>query len=544
MARRPEIGNVQLYPNRPLRSSDKNGYMLKFYCPIQGKRIRKNCGTRDRRQARRVQRECRERLANGKYGESGGAITAAQTKEMSKPIHSHNVFGSSKSWQEAYYRYRERFKGRSIDDVMSRLSIAERIFELRRREQGLAAGITLQECLNDDGIEYLQERLLAGDESRFDSRSPVTVNSIVRTVMTFAGFCAGRKRKWIERLPEVERFGADGGMKGRPVTGEEFDRLLDVVPRVVGEAPASSWRFALRVLWESTFRIGDLMDFSWDDPQHIYPNWPSRTGQRPTLKIPPTQKNGKEQEVPMLPGLAKLLEAVPEGQRTGWVANPLPIEYELKSQGDEWFMPAANDLKALIADYSNSTIARACAVSETSVRKWLMRLGLVRHEHVQYGRNEIPRVQVARLRARAAQHDHHTACRGSGRLTKEHVSRIIAKIGKAANIVVRRADKEAGIRVKYASAHDLRRGCALRLINAGVSAESLQVIMRHHDFSTTQKFYGATKQAQAAAAEVYEKLAPNDGNSELVGGLMGGHSPHLSLTAVQQKRLKALLDSL
>ena len=36
MARRPEIGNVQLYPNRPLRLSDKNGYVLKFYCPIQG----------------------------------------------------------------------------------------------------------------------------------------------------------------------------------------------------------------------------------------------------------------------------------------------------------------------------------------------------------------------------------------------------------------------------------------------------------------------------------------------------------------------------
>ena len=49
MARRPEIGAVQLYPNRPLRGTDKNGYVLKFYCPIQGKRVRKNCGTRDRR---------------------------------------------------------------------------------------------------------------------------------------------------------------------------------------------------------------------------------------------------------------------------------------------------------------------------------------------------------------------------------------------------------------------------------------------------------------------------------------------------------------
>lgn len=39
---RKAIGNVQLYPNRPLRESEKNRYVLKFYCPIRQKRIRKN----------------------------------------------------------------------------------------------------------------------------------------------------------------------------------------------------------------------------------------------------------------------------------------------------------------------------------------------------------------------------------------------------------------------------------------------------------------------------------------------------------------------
>jgi hypothetical protein len=65
MARPPEIGNVKLYPDRPLRDSDKNGFVLKFYCPIQGKRIRKNAGTRDRREARKVLRECSQRLSSG-----------------------------------------------------------------------------------------------------------------------------------------------------------------------------------------------------------------------------------------------------------------------------------------------------------------------------------------------------------------------------------------------------------------------------------------------------------------------------------------------
>ncbi len=36
MARQPELGNIKLYPQRPLRDSDQNGFVLQFYCPIQG----------------------------------------------------------------------------------------------------------------------------------------------------------------------------------------------------------------------------------------------------------------------------------------------------------------------------------------------------------------------------------------------------------------------------------------------------------------------------------------------------------------------------
>src|SRR3954467_10643814 len=99
---------------------------------------------------------------------------------------------------------------------------------------------------------------------------------------------------------------------------------------------------------------------------------------------------------------------------------------------------------------------------------------------------------------------------------------IAPSVGKHAGIVVRRVKKGDETITKYASAHDLRRGCAQRLINAGVSAETLKVIMRHRDFSTTERYYGATRRAQFAAAEVTEKLAAGCSKSELVGGLVGG----------------------
>ena len=143
MSRRPEIGNIQLYPCRPLRRSDRNGYVLKFYCPIHRQRIRKNCGTRDQREARRILRECRERLLNGPYVASDGAITSdSEVKSPTRMALGSSSVPVSKSWQECYDRYREhrklRIREKSLTDSLSRLQIAERIFE-GYRQQGQRA---------------------------------------------------------------------------------------------------------------------------------------------------------------------------------------------------------------------------------------------------------------------------------------------------------------------------------------------------------------------------------------------------------------------
>lgn len=43
------------------------------------------------------------------------------------------------------------------------------------------------------------------------------------------------------------------------------------------------------------------------------------------------------------------------------------------------------------------------------------------------------------------------------------------------------------------------------------------VFMRHKDFATTLKFYGAKRPAQSGAAEIHQKLVPGDKKSEVVG---------------------------
>ena len=399
MPRRPEIGNIQLYPDRPLTKRDKRGYVLQFYCPIKLERVRRSCGTRDRREARRIQRHLRERLLDGSYLASGGALTeqVARAKAPAEP--SQDTGGMT--WQDCYQRYRDFKVKRSSDEAFtharSRLSIAERIFEAYNADHGKPEGILVREVMTLHMLEYLQERLLDGDACRYDSRSPNTVNSTMGAIMAFVRFC--HKREWIDRVPDLESLDVDDVMKGRPISEDEFQRMLDSTESVVGREVAESWKLALHVLWLSGFRVGDLMDFHWDDNRHIHPVWPQQSDQHPTILVPSSQKNRKVQQIPMLPELAQLLEATPASERQGWIVNPL-LDGATVKPGSAWFQPCDSDLRSLVQHYNNVCIAAACGVSEMTIRKWLKGAKIRRAREFRRT-DDIPTEEVERIRKRA-----------------------------------------------------------------------------------------------------------------------------------------------
>lgn len=153
-------------------------------------------------------------------------------------------------------------------------------------------------------------------------------------------------------------------------------------------------------------------------------------------------------------------------------------------------------------------------------------------------------LKIERLRANADRKPTGKLRRPTVRMTKERVSRVISLIGKKANVVVQVEDSRTHQRVKYASAHNIRRGLTQRLINIGVSAETLKVVMRHKDFATTEKHYGAAKSARHAGAEIISRLRPSTGNSAFVGGLMGGTNEAPKLAAEELPALKLLLARL
>lgn len=241
---------------------------------------------------------------------------------------------------------------------------------------------------------------------------------------------------------------AKGGksMRGRPLTGEEFDRLLlKVRPVCCGpllkrrtrlvlqavrnardasftsrlaeldesiEAIVRSWSCLLRGLWWSGLRIEESLNLTWDVPDSIRIDV---SGRFAMLQIRAANEKGhRDRLYPVAPEFADMILAVPELERTGHFFRPLGTR---------------------------------------------------------------------------------------GNVLKYHaVVKAISAIGKRANVVV---DSDGG-KTKYASAHDLRRSFGFRWSERVMPAQ-LKEMMRHESIETTMTYY-VGRNAEATAAAMYDAV--------------------------------------
>jgi integrase len=140
--------------------------------------------------------------------------------------------------------------------------------------------------------------------------------------------------RWANRqglLPALPQFSMPkrvkgaSHMRGRPITGEEFDRMIAATPKVVENAAAESWRFYLRGLWLSGLRLTESLTLRWDDaPGAIVVDL---TRRRPMLRIPAeAEKGNRDRLLPVTPDFARHLQTVPERDRRGRVFRLLDID--------------------------------------------------------------------------------------------------------------------------------------------------------------------------------------------------------------------------
>ncbi|MBA4105211.1 MAG: hypothetical protein C0485_05590 [Pirellula sp.] len=124
------------------------------------------------------------------------------------------------------------------------------------------------------------------------------------------------------KLPEFDRIKQSKGARGRAVSGEEFDRMLAAVPKVVGEAAAESWKSYLKGLDASGLRLTESLVLRWDDgPDAIVVDYSQR---HPMLRIDASaEKANTHRLLPMAPEFAELFDTVPKEARRGRVFHPL-----------------------------------------------------------------------------------------------------------------------------------------------------------------------------------------------------------------------------
>jgi len=121
----------------------------------------------------------------------------------------------------------------------------------------------------------------------------------------------------LAKTPKIEMPKRSKGaklMKGRPITAEEFDRILVAVPKVRPN-DTHTWERLLRGLWLSGLRLGEAVALSWDQESSFQADL---TGKRPAFRIlGEAQKSGRDEILPMTPDFATFLTEVPETERVG-----------------------------------------------------------------------------------------------------------------------------------------------------------------------------------------------------------------------------------
>jgi integrase len=241
-------------------------------------------------------------------------------------------------------------------------------------------------------------------------------------------------------IQRLKRAKSSTTMKGRPITREEFERMLDKVEYVVGSEAAPSWLHYLEGLWFSGLRLEESLELFWDREDRLCVDL---SGKHPMLRIPAELEKGHQDRVlPMAPEFANFLERTPHAERSG---------------------------------------------------------------------------RVFKLKARRLLGE---------RLTKDRVSRVVTAIGKAAMVKVR-ADSPKGtgrtVKIKYASAHDLRRSFGERWAMK-VMPQVLMVLMRHESIETTMKFY-VGRNAQTTAQVLWDAHAQKPtGNTSSRDEVDGGRN--------------------
>lgn len=301
-------------------------------------------------------------------------------------------------------------------------------------------------------LRDVNERALSKYQTamRNDGRRPATIRSNLAHLRAAMGWALDQKLvAFLPQFPKVRRLDSSDVMKGRAIKLEEFERMLQAVESVILTPNLSKRKDAQR------------------QPDHVrIPSWKC-----------------------LLHGLWLSGLRLGEALELSWSDDTL-IRVDLSGSHPMLRIPAAKEkgnktrLMPITPDFGNFLFGFPKAKRRGFVFDPLPLLA----SHSKDESREIPRMQ------------------------RTAVGKLISQIGEKAGVKVRTLEPKPGSdkpRVKFASAHDLRRSFGERWAYR-VQPKLLQELMRHSKIETTMRYYvglNAEKTAELLWSQFDEKSA-------------------------------------
>jgi len=281
----------------------RRNLMLRYIDPMTGKQRHKSAGTSRHSEAVKAAGKWEAELKEGRY--------AAPCRT---------------AWPDFRERYERevlpRLAARTEEPRMAVMNHIERILSPKR-----VADLTAER------LSFFESELRR-DRTEGDKTIPGLKDS------TIAGHLAHLRSilSWaveigvIRSVPKLQKPTRNMGgkmMRGRPITAEEFDRMLRAVRerswvnntapdrkgKLVSRVGAKAWRRYLRGLWLSGLRLEESLALSWDQDAAISVDLSSKF---PRFRIyAEAEKGHKDRLLPMTPDFAGWLLNTPQAQRSG-----------------------------------------------------------------------------------------------------------------------------------------------------------------------------------------------------------------------------------
>jgi integrase len=269
------------------KSKQRPNYLAQWVDPKTGRKQTKSTGIKIKREAQRFAGQLEGKLNSGEY----------HKKERT-------------AWKDFREQYEsEVMAGRAKRTKMlttTSFNCIERILNPKRLNS-----------VDSDGIAKIIRQL------RDEQKSEATIKCYLSHLM--ASIRWAYKKKLLNEVPHVDMPKRTSKMKGRPITTEEFERMLEKVPEIVGENQADSWKHLMTGLWWSGLRLGEALKLHWTDDSLICVDF---TNRRPLFRIRAKAEKGyKERLLPMAPEFSEYLETIPDEEQEGYIFDPKTTKY-------------------------------------------------------------------------------------------------------------------------------------------------------------------------------------------------------------------------